>query len=77
MVGFLLNLPLLHGCVMIVPLGIQQEASTDNAGAPRMRSPDRSQVVDPMIIDKLIPEDHPARVVWELTRELDMTPLYD
>ncbi|HIC33759.1 MAG TPA: IS1182 family transposase [Gammaproteobacteria bacterium] len=63
---------------MMVSPKIQQEASADDATrSPRMRSPERSQAVDPMSIDKLIPEDQPARVVWELTHELDMTPLYD
>ena len=55
-----------------------QDASTEAAApAPRMKSPDRSQV-DPnrKMIDDLIPHDHPARLVWELVQGLDLTPLY-
>lgn len=55
-----------------------QDASTEVAAAvPRMKSPDRSQVdPNPKMIDELIPPDHKARLVWELVRELDLTPLY-
>jgi transposase len=45
---------------------------------PRMRRPDRSQAdPNPGSIDQLIPEDHPARVVWELVEGLDLTGLYE
>jgi transposase len=55
-----------------------QDASTDVvAPAPRMKSPDRSQVdPDPKRLDDLIPPGHKARLVWELVRGLDLTPLY-
>jgi transposase len=56
----------------------QQDAST-KAGtpAPRMKSPDRSQFdPNPKRIDELIPLGHPARLVWELVQELDLTALY-
>ena len=55
-----------------------QDASTEAAAAvPRMKSPDRSQVdPNPKMIDELIPPGHKARLVWELVRELDLTPLY-
>jgi transposase len=47
------------------------------AAVPRMKSPDRLQVdPDPKMIDELIPPGHKARLVWELVRELDLTPLY-
>ena len=56
----------------------QQDASTEAAvPAPRMRSPDRSQVdPNPKKIDALIPPDHPVRLIWELVQGLDPTPLY-
>jgi transposase len=55
----------------------RQDASTETAAAPRMKSPDRSQVdPNPRRIDDLIPRDHPARVIWALAQELDPTPLY-
>jgi transposase len=54
-----------------------QDASTEVAApAPRMKSPDRSQIVDPKRIDDLIPPGHKARLVWELAQELDLSPLY-
>lgn len=44
---------------------------------PRVNKPDRSQVdLNPKVIDALIPDDHPARLVWELVQGLDFTPLY-
>jgi transposase len=55
----------------------RQDASTEAGAAPRMKSPDRSQVdPDPKRIDDLIPPDHTARLVWELVQGLDLTPLY-
>jgi transposase len=52
-----------------------QDASTE--AAPRMKSPDRSQVdPNPKRIDDLIPPDHKARLVWQLAQELDLSPLY-
>jgi transposase len=56
----------------------RQDASTDTAApAPRMKSPDRSQIdPNPKRIDDLIPPDHPARLVWELVQGLDLRPLY-
>lgn len=56
----------------------QQDASTAAAApTPRMKSPDRSQVdPNPKRIDDLIPPNHPARAIWELIQELDLTPLY-
>jgi len=56
----------------------RQEAGNDTAARqPRINRPDRSQVdPNPKNIDDLIPHDHPARLVWELVQELDMTLLY-
>ena len=56
----------------------RQEAGNDTAARqPRINRPDRSQVdPNPKNIDDLIPHDHPARLVWALVQELDMTSLY-
>jgi transposase len=55
----------------------RQEAS-NTARRPRLRRPDRSQVdPNPKAIDELIPEDDPARLVWDLVQDLDMAPLYE
>lgn len=46
----------------------------DDAGI-RFRYPDRSACVDPRIIDRLIPADHEARLVWEWVCGLDLSGL--
>jgi len=54
-----------------------QDASTEGVAAPRMKSPDRSQVdPNPKRIDDLIPPNHPARLIWALVQDLDLTLLY-
>ena len=55
-----------------------QDASTEVAApAPRMKSPDRTQIdPNPKRIDDLIPPGHKARLVWELVLNLDLSPLY-
>src|SRR5436309_92952 len=41
---------------------------------PRLRRPDRQQLlVRPLTVDQLIPEDHPARALWELVQRWDLT----
>jgi transposase len=46
-------------------------------GRPRVRSANRQQVVfRAAALDELIPQDHPARTVWEYVEGLDLTPLY-
>lgn len=56
-----------------------QNASSDStARSPRLNTPDRSQVdPNPRILDELIPDDHSARLVWEMTGDLDFGPLYE
>ncbi len=47
-------------------------------GTPRLRVANREQIVfraEPL--DALIPEDHPARVVWAYVEGLDLAPLYN
>jgi transposase len=47
-------------------------------GKPRVRTANRQQVVFRATpLDALIPEDHPARIVWDYVEELDLAPLYD
>jgi transposase len=46
--------------------------------APKLRRVDRSQgVLRPMRIDDLIPEEHPARNIWEFVSRLDLSEFYD
>jgi transposase len=44
----------------------------------RLRPIDRNQMIlHPMDIDRLIPEDHEARAIWELAGSLDLSLYYD
>jgi transposase len=47
-------------------------------GKPRLRTANREQIVFRAApLDALIPEDHPARIVWLYVEGLDLTRLYD
>jgi transposase len=46
-------------------------------GTPRFKAPDRSQIEwRSCCWNDLLPDDHQARVVWEFTGSLDLSPLY-
>jgi transposase len=49
----------------------------DREAPPRLRTPDRQQLLSPKTIDELIDPDHPARAVWSFVEGLDLAPLYD
>ncbi len=50
--------------------------SDDNA--PRVVKPVRNQLsLQPMDLEALVPEDHPARGIWALVERLDLAPFYD
>ncbi len=44
---------------------------------PRLRSPNRTAILDATSIDGLLDDDHQARLVWDFCRQLDVTPLTD
>jgi len=44
---------------------------------PRVRSPDRQQILSAMPVDGLLDTDHQARIVWDFCRGLDLSILYD
>ena len=47
-------------------------------GRPRLRTAHRDQIVFRAApLDDLIPQDHPARLVWDYVQGLDLRPLYD
>jgi transposase len=47
-------------------------------GKPRLRTANREQIVFRATpLDALIPQDHPARIVWGYVEGLDLSPLYD
>jgi len=50
--------------------------SDDNA--PRVVRPVRNQLsLQPMDLEALVPDDHPARGIWALVERLDLSPFYD
>ena len=47
------------------------------AEAPRLRQPDRAQVLlEPVCLDERLPAEHPARLIWEVVRHLDLAAFY-
>src|SRR5512143_2286068 len=47
-------------------------------GRPRLRTANREQIVFRAApLDAIIPQDHPARIVWAYVEGLDLAPLYD
>lgn len=44
---------------------------------PRLRQPDRQQILPALALDDLIPTEHQARVVWDFCSGLDLRPLCD
>jgi transposase len=56
----------------------EAKPSTPTRGRPRFRTANRDQIVFRAApLDDLIPEDHPARIVWAYVEGLDLSPLYD
>ena len=57
---------------------VEAEAIDPGRGRPRFRTAERQQVIFRAApLDALIPDDHPARVVWAYVEGLDLSPLYD
>lgn len=49
----------------------------DAGGLPRFKPPERTQVEwRACCWNDLLPEDHPARIVWDHVKSLDLSPLY-
>ncbi len=45
---------------------------------PRLRRPDRAQVLlQPCVLDELLPPDHDARMIWEVVTSLDLSEFYE
>jgi transposase len=44
---------------------------------PRLRQPDRQQVLAAVALEDLLDTDHQARLVWDFCSGLDLAPLYD
>src|SRR5262245_61361292 len=45
---------------------------------PRLRQPERQQLLmQPVCLEDLLPQDHQARAVWEVTGRLDLEKFYE
>jgi len=50
----------------------------DAVGRPRFKPPNRTQVeFRACCWNDLLPDDHPAQIVWEHVQSLDLSPLYN
>lgn len=58
-------------------LGEQRAPERQGGGAPRLRTPERSQVeLRAISLEELLPSDHRARFVWSFVERLDLSVLY-
>jgi len=49
----------------------------EGAGRPRLKLANRAQIrLEPMDLESSLPEEHPARLIWEFVEQLDLGPLY-
>ena len=55
-----------------------ESAAPAPSGRPRVKRANRHQMaMRTVALDALLPEDHPARLVWEYVEGLDLGPLYE
>lgn len=53
-----------------------ERAQREWAGAPRLREPMRDQVeLRAVDLEALLPDEHPARVIWAYVQGLDLSAL--
>jgi len=46
--------------------------------APRLKPVDRSQLLlRPVVVERLVAEDHPVRAIWEFVGRLDLSRYHD
>ncbi|MBV8431690.1 MAG: transposase [Solirubrobacterales bacterium] len=64
-------------CGTAAPAPPAADGAADPRGRPRLRSPDRQQLLPPIRLDQRIEPDHPARSVWRFVEQLDLSVLYD
>jgi transposase len=56
----------------------EAKPSAPMRGRPRLRTANRDQIIFRAApLDDLIPDDHPARLVWDSVEGLDLSPVYD
>jgi transposase len=70
-------LPSQRSTGVLFPIPVLDTQEPVASGRPRVRYPDRHQVVMQIAsLDSLLPQDHRARLVWEYVQGLDLSPLY-
>ena len=73
--GFQVSEAILPGCDLPA---VRRSPQKDEAKKPRLRPIDRRQMVlHPIDIERLVPEDHEVRAIWELVGSLDLSCYYD
>jgi transposase len=49
----------------------------EGAGRPRLKRANRTQIrLEPLDLESSLPEEHPARLIWEFVEQLDLRSLY-
>lgn len=57
--------------------GVAGRVEAEVAAPPRLRRPDRQQLtLQPCCLDERLPADHPARTIWEVSGQLDLSAFY-
>jgi len=63
--------------VAAVPPDRAERPSEDDDDSPRLRRPDRAQLLmRPQVLEELVPADHQARTVWAVVERLDLSGFY-
>jgi transposase len=58
------------------PTRVGQQSS--NRDTPRLRQPDRRQtLLEPICWEERLPADHPARTIWRVVEQLDLSGFYE
>lgn len=67
----------MEGRLLDVPEADERPHSEGGAGRPRLKRADRAQIrLEPMDLESSLPEEHPARLIWEFVEQLDLRSLY-
>ena len=62
------------GMEAVIP---RQNHAPRSEDPPRLRRPDRRQaLLQPRVLDELLPRDHPARIVWAVVEKWDLSGFY-
>lgn len=54
-------------------MALPSQPPPDLNAPPRLRRPDRQQLIEPRSWDDLVPQDHPVRALWDLVQRWDLT----